>query len=88
MGMVRLVVSETVTSAREYAPGPCLLSLEIREGVVEATVWDSSAPLRSILAADSDCHTTEHRSERHHQSSTAPGPQLPSEGTLHRHRTR
>lgn len=52
MDMVQLVVSEMVTNARKYAPGPCLLTLEIREGAVEVTVWDSSAMVPSILAAD------------------------------------
>ena len=52
MGMVRLVVSELVTNARKYAPGPCLLDLEIVEGAVEISVWDSSTTLPSIEAAD------------------------------------
>ena len=52
MGMVQLVVSELVTNARKYAPGPCLLTLEIEEGTVEVSVWDSSTVLPSVLAAD------------------------------------
>ncbi|MET7989116.1 ATP-binding protein [Streptomyces sp. NPDC005281] len=52
MGMVQLVVSELVTNARKYAPGPCLLDLEIVEGAVEISVWDSSTALPSIEAAD------------------------------------
>ncbi|MFH9818222.1 ATP-binding protein [Streptomyces sp. NPDC017230] len=52
MGMVQLVVSEMVTNARKYAPGPCLLTLETREGAVEVTVWDSSTTLPSILTTD------------------------------------
>jgi anti-sigma regulatory factor (Ser/Thr protein kinase) len=52
MGMVQLVVSELVTNARKYAPGPCLLSLEVNEGAVEATVWDSSTTLPLILGTD------------------------------------
>ncbi|MFF9624798.1 ATP-binding protein [Streptomyces griseosporeus] len=52
MEVVRLVVSELVTNARKYAPGPCLLTLEIREGAVEVTVWDSSTTLPSVLATD------------------------------------
>lgn len=35
MGMVQLVVSELVTNARKYAPGPCLLTLEVSDGAVE-----------------------------------------------------
>ncbi|MDQ0585442.1 ATP-binding protein [Streptomyces rishiriensis] len=52
MGMVQLVVSELVTNARKYAPGPCLLTLEVSEGAVEVTVWDSSTTLPAILAPD------------------------------------
>ncbi|MFI1407723.1 MULTISPECIES: ATP-binding protein [Streptomyces] len=52
MGMVQLAVSELVTNARKYAPGPCLLDLEIVEGAVEISVWDSSTTLPSIEAAD------------------------------------
>jgi anti-sigma regulatory factor (Ser/Thr protein kinase) len=52
MGMVQLVVSELVTNARKYAPGPCLLDLEISEGTVQISVGDSSTTLPSIQAAD------------------------------------
>ncbi|MFF0034304.1 ATP-binding protein [Streptomyces avermitilis] len=52
MGMVQLVVSEMVTNSRKYAPGPCLLSLEVNEGAVEVSVWDSSTTLPLILAPD------------------------------------
>ncbi|MFJ6000474.1 ATP-binding protein [Streptomyces sp. NPDC092370] len=52
MGMVQLVVSELVTNARKYAPGPCLLDLEISEGAVQISVWDSSTTQPSIQAAD------------------------------------
>ncbi|MFD4030777.1 ATP-binding protein [Streptomyces sp. NPDC058637] len=52
IGMVQLVVSELVTNARKYAPGPCLLTLEASEGAVEVTVWDSSPTLPLILAPD------------------------------------
>lgn len=52
MGMVQLVVSELVTNARKYAPGPCLLDLEIVGGTVEIGVWDSSPALPSVLAPD------------------------------------
>ena len=50
MGMVQLVVSELVTNARKYAPGPCLLTLEVNDGAVEITVWDSE-PLLPIAKA-------------------------------------
>ncbi len=52
MGMVQLVVSELVTNAGKYAPGPCLLTLTVSEGAVEVTVWDSSTTLPAILAPD------------------------------------
>ncbi|MFE3414035.1 ATP-binding protein [Streptomyces mirabilis] len=52
MGMVQLVVSEMVTNARKYAPGPCLLTLEVSEGAVEVTAWDSSTTLPAIGAMD------------------------------------
>lgn len=45
MGMVELVVSELVTNAYKYAPGPCLLDLEVVDGAVEISVWDSDPTL-------------------------------------------
>ncbi|MFI8215832.1 ATP-binding protein [Streptomyces sp. NPDC085932] len=54
MGMVQLVVSELVTNARKYAPGPCLLTLEVNGGAVEVTVWDSEPVLPIAKAADPD----------------------------------
>ncbi|MET9505837.1 ATP-binding protein [Streptomyces sp. NPDC006622] len=54
MGMVQLVVSELVTNARKYAPGPCLLTLEIIDGAVQVDVWDSSTTLPSVRGADPD----------------------------------
>ncbi|MFI6566001.1 ATP-binding protein [Streptomyces sp. NPDC050534] len=52
MGMVQLVVSELVTNARKYAPGPCLLTLQVEDGAVEISVWDSSTALPAVLAPD------------------------------------
>ncbi|MFI6661118.1 ATP-binding protein [Streptomyces sp. NPDC050523] len=52
MGMVQLVVSELVTNARKYAPGPCLLTLQVKDGAVEISVWDSSTALPAVLAPD------------------------------------
>ncbi|MFJ3582820.1 ATP-binding protein [Streptomyces sp. NPDC090127] len=52
LGTVQLVVSELVTNARKYAPGPCLLTLEVVGGAVEVTVWDSSTAMPLILAPD------------------------------------
>ncbi|MEU0041309.1 ATP-binding protein [Streptomyces sp. NPDC006333] len=52
VGVVQLVVSELVTNAHKYAPGPCLLTLEVSEGAVAVTVWDSSTALPLILPPD------------------------------------
>lgn len=52
MGMVQLVVSELVTNARKYAPGPCLLTLGINGGAIEVTVWDSNPTPPAVLAPD------------------------------------
>lgn len=52
MGMVQLVVSELVTNARKYAPGPCLLTLRVEDGAVQVSVWDSGTKLPLVLPAD------------------------------------
>lgn len=52
MDTVRLVVSELVTNARRHAPGPCLLTLEVRDGAVEVSVWDGDPTPPAILAPD------------------------------------
>ncbi|WP_461011447.1 ATP-binding protein [Streptomyces capparidis] len=52
MGAVQLVVSELVTNARKYAPGPCLLTLEVEGGTVRVNVWDSNTALPAVLAPD------------------------------------
>ncbi|MGW1562994.1 ATP-binding protein [Streptomyces sp. NPDC002144] len=52
MGMVQLVVSELVTNARKYAPGPCLLTLEVSGGAIEVTVWDSNPTPPAVLGPD------------------------------------
>ncbi|MFJ8098695.1 ATP-binding protein [Streptomyces griseofuscus] len=51
-GMVQLVVSELVTNALKYAPGPCLLYLEVRAGAVRVSVWDSEPCLPVARATD------------------------------------
>ena len=38
---VCLVVSELVTNAAKYAPGPCLLDLELAGDAVCVTLWDT-----------------------------------------------
>ncbi|MFJ8976719.1 ATP-binding protein [Streptomyces sp. NPDC102282] len=52
LGTVQLVVSELVTNAQKYAPGPCLLVLTIESGTVQVSVWDSGTTLPSLLAPD------------------------------------
>ncbi|WP_307529760.1 ATP-binding protein [Streptomyces umbrinus] len=52
MGMVQLVVSELVTNTYKYAPGPCLLDLEVSDGAVEISVWDTEATPPAACPAD------------------------------------
>ncbi|GAA2274512.1 ATP-binding protein [Streptomyces ruber] len=50
--VTRLVVSELVTNARKYAPGPVLLELCLTGELVEVVVWDSDPVLPVARAAD------------------------------------
>ncbi len=52
MDLTQLVVSELVTNARKYAPGPVLMELSIAGAVVEVVVWDSDPVLPVARAAD------------------------------------
>ncbi|MEV6408951.1 ATP-binding protein [Streptomyces bobili] len=52
MDLAQLVVSELVTNALKYAPGPVLMELRISGAVVEVTVWDSDPVLAVARAAD------------------------------------
>ncbi|MFE9680761.1 ATP-binding protein [Streptomyces sp. NPDC006285] len=52
MDLTQLVVSELVTNARKYAPGPVLMELRISGSVVEVGVWDSDPVLPVARAAD------------------------------------
>ncbi|MEU0038682.1 ATP-binding protein [Streptomyces sp. NPDC006333] len=52
MDLTRLVVSELVTNARKYAPGPILMDLRIDEDVIEVAVWDTDPALPVARAAD------------------------------------
>ncbi|MGI3198682.1 ATP-binding protein [Streptomyces sp. GLT-R25] len=52
MGLVQLVVSELVTNTHKHAPGPCLLDLEVVEGAVEISVWDTDATLPTACPTD------------------------------------
>jgi anti-sigma regulatory factor (Ser/Thr protein kinase) len=50
--LVQLVVSELVTNARKYAPGPVLLELGINARAVDIVVWDSDPTVPAARAAD------------------------------------
>ncbi|WP_166663639.1 ATP-binding protein [Streptomyces sp. NBC_00582] len=52
LDLAQLVVSELVTNALKYAPGPVLLHLRIVGGTVEIEVWDSDPTLPLARAAD------------------------------------
>ncbi len=52
MDLTQLVVSELVTNACKYAPGPALLCLRVTGAVVEIEVWDSDPVLPVARAAD------------------------------------
>ncbi|MGW7264911.1 ATP-binding protein [Streptomyces sp. NPDC054842] len=52
--LTQLVVSELVTNARKYAPGPVLLTLRITAAAVDVVVWDSDPTVPAPQAADPD----------------------------------
>ncbi|MFE6129664.1 ATP-binding protein [Streptomyces sp. NPDC056437] len=52
IGTAQLVVSELVTNACKYAPGPCLMDLEVTGDLLEITVWDTSTVLPVARAAE------------------------------------
>lgn len=52
LDVTQLVVSELVTNARKYAPGPALMDLRIAGDTVEVSVWDSDPVLPIARAAD------------------------------------
>ncbi|MFF1725572.1 ATP-binding protein [Streptomyces sviceus] len=52
MGMTELVVSELVTNAVKYAPGPVMLDLQVIGGAVRVSVWDSDPALPDVAATD------------------------------------
>jgi anti-sigma regulatory factor (Ser/Thr protein kinase) len=51
-GLTQLVVSELVTNARKYAPGPVLMELRLTACAVEVVVWDSDPTVPAVLAPD------------------------------------
>ncbi|MER5405521.1 ATP-binding protein [Streptomyces sp. NPDC002769] len=50
--VVQLIVSELVTNARKYAPGPALLHLRTTGPVLRVELWDSSPVLPAARATD------------------------------------
>ncbi|MFF7446571.1 MULTISPECIES: ATP-binding protein [unclassified Streptomyces] len=52
MDLTQLVVSELVTNALKYAPGPALLELRVIGDAVEISVWDTDPTLPMAQAAD------------------------------------
>ncbi|MFD9395295.1 ATP-binding protein [Streptomyces sp. NPDC060000] len=52
--LTQLVVSELVTNACKYAPGPVLLELRINARAVDVVVWDSDPTVPAARAADPD----------------------------------
>ncbi|MER6437114.1 MULTISPECIES: ATP-binding protein [unclassified Streptomyces] len=50
--IVQLIVSELVTNARKYAPGPALLHLRIAGPVLRVELWDSDPVLPAAKAPD------------------------------------
>ncbi|MFI8303871.1 ATP-binding protein [Streptomyces sp. NPDC085927] len=54
LDLTQLVVSELVTNARKYAPGPVLMDLRIAGGMVEVVVWDSEPLLPMARATDAE----------------------------------
>ncbi|WP_406726971.1 ATP-binding protein [Streptomyces sp. GD-15H] len=52
LDLTQLVVSELVTNARKYAPGPALMHLRIAGDMVEVVVWDSEPVLPAARPTD------------------------------------
>ncbi|MEU9149648.1 ATP-binding protein [Streptomyces sp. NPDC048417] len=50
--LAQLVVSELVTNALKYAPGPVLLRLGVADGAMEIEVWDTDPTLPLARATD------------------------------------
>ncbi|WP_433917493.1 ATP-binding protein [Streptomyces canus] len=50
--LTQLVVSELVTNALKYAPGPVLMELRITAHAVDVVVWDSDPAVPAARAAD------------------------------------
>ncbi|MFS8198154.1 ATP-binding protein [Streptomyces sp. CWNU-52B] len=54
VGLIQLVVSELVTNACKYAPGPVLMELRVTHEAVDVVVWDSDPTVPEARVADPD----------------------------------
>ncbi|WP_444852263.1 ATP-binding protein [Streptomyces sp. NPDC000229] len=52
VGAAQLVVSELVTNACKYVPGPCAVDLEVDGPALQITVWDTDPALPVARAAE------------------------------------
>ncbi|MEU9313758.1 ATP-binding protein [Streptomyces sp. NPDC048256] len=52
--LTQLVVSELVTNALKYAPGPVLMELRISTQAVDVVVWDSDPTVPAARSANPD----------------------------------
>ena len=52
--VIQLVVSELVTNARKYAPGPVLMELRLTADCVDVAVWDNDPTVPTARPADPD----------------------------------
>ncbi|MGW1068308.1 ATP-binding protein [Streptomyces aureus] len=50
--IVQLIVSELVTNARKYAPGPAFLELHVTGNTLRIELWDSNPLPPSVKAPD------------------------------------
>ncbi|MFF3886123.1 ATP-binding protein [Streptomyces sp. NPDC001914] len=52
MEIVQLIVSELVTNARKYAPGPALLQMQVTGAALRIELWDSNPLPPAVKAPD------------------------------------
>ncbi|MFE2297052.1 ATP-binding protein [Streptomyces sp. NPDC059445] len=50
--IVQLIVSELVTNARKYAPGPALLEMQVASNALRIELWDSNPQPPAVKAPD------------------------------------
>ncbi|MFD5814052.1 ATP-binding protein [Streptomyces sp. NPDC127038] len=50
--IVQLIVSELVTNARKYAPGPALLQMQVTGNALRIELWDSNPLPPAVKAHD------------------------------------